>query len=156
MRMLAAWLAVGLAQDTGKEPAFTWKPDAAHVLAARLDGGPEKATERILTTEAEWNEFVKECSGDTRKLLQIKTIDFDKERVLAVSFGPSRSLLTAGETELAGIRGIVEEKERMVVHYTVVTSDKQSDAPSYPVFVVRAPKSEKKTEFKKRLAGFGG
>ena len=148
-------LALFAAQDREKEPAFTWKPDPGHIVVAGHDGGPREASERVITDAKTWEGFKKECSGDAARFLKGARVDFEKERVLVVCLGADDSLLTQGERELAGVRGIVEEKDKMTVHYTHCSSDKASTEPAYPVFVVKAPRSDKKTEFKKRIRCFG-
>lgn len=137
------------------DPKYTWTVGKEDIILKAFAGGPEDAAETVLRSAKEWDDFVKSCSEEVRKSLKETKIDFDKQTVLAVAVGRSYAQLAPHEKEEAGIRGAVEREDRWVVYYNVIRSDAREDQASYPVYLVKTPKSDKKIEFKKRTKYYG-
>jgi hypothetical protein len=76
-------------------------------------------------------------------------VDFDKEMVVAIGFGPFRDALVPHEAKECGVKKIMESGDNLLVKYTVVRSDEVRDQAAYPLFVVTLPRSKKRVSFEK-------
>jgi hypothetical protein len=125
-------------------------------ILSEMDGGPEKFSATAIRAEAEWADFKKKCSPRVQEMLKTAKIDFTRDMLVVVALGKFEEQLTVDEQSLMmGLCGVTEEKERIVVHLTVVYTNVYSGKPLFPVFVARIPRSEKKVEFERHYVDHG-
>jgi len=125
-------------------------------LVRQFNGGPKVSGEEVIRTEKAWAAWITRCTtASIRNELRKMKVDFDRNQILAVAQGPSRSALTKGEKKKAGIRKISPGLHRWTVEVIHVTSDKVHAEPEYPFFLVQVPSSEKSIVFKKRKSFCG-
>jgi hypothetical protein len=122
-----------------------------------FDGGPRKTTVGLIETPQGWKEFIQGCKEvAVRQQLERKEIDFDKEMVIALGFGPFHFSLGAFERKDCGVKKVLETEDNILVKYTVVHTDQLVDDPTFPVFVVTMPRTKKRVLFEKHEALSGG
>jgi hypothetical protein len=122
-----------------------------------FDGGPRKTTAKVIDTPQAWKEFIQGCKEvAVRQQLERKTVDFDKETVVALGFGPFHFSLGAFEKKDCGVKKVLETDETVVVKYTVVHTDQLVNDATYPVFVVTLPRTKKRVLFEKHESLSGG
>jgi hypothetical protein len=122
-----------------------------------FDGGPRKVTEKVILTPQSWREFIQSCKEvAVRQQLERKTVDFDKEMVVAIGFGPFPFRLAAFEKKDCGVKKVLETDDSLLVKYSVLATDQLVDDPFYPVFVVTLPRTKKRVQFEKHESVSGG
>jgi hypothetical protein len=125
-------------------------------ILSEMDGGPEKYCATAIHAEVEWIDFERKCSPRVQEMLKTAKIDFTRDMLVVVAPGKLEEQLTVDEQSLMmGFCGVTEEKERLVVHWTVVHTNVYSGKPLFPVFVARIPRSEKKVELQQTMIDHG-
>lgn len=121
-----------------------------------FEGGPEKAGEKVIQGEREWKAFIETCTSvPVRTRLLEEKPDFDRETILVLALGDSRSILGEPYEKMAGIQRIRPSADELDVECTIIHSDHLSTEPMYPVHVVKTAKA-KGFRFKKSGKFFGG
>jgi len=156
MKLTVAVLAVLLASPSQDEPQYTRKFEKKDLVATALDGGPKSAGATVISSAEQWASFLGQCSPDVQTRLKKTKVDFGNEVLLTFALGPYRPSLDAWELSGTGFRGVIETADRVLVHFRLVRSDAIRMEDSFPLFVARLPKTQKKIEFKKATVHSGG
>lgn len=119
------------------EPGF-------ETVLKRFDGGPKKAAEVVIRTEAEWEAFIDSCpSEDVRRALRSRKVDFGERMIVALAFGRNSSILGHPDYEKqAGVQRVRASEGKQVVEYNSVFSDHQDTEPRYPLHVIEVDKAD--------------